>query len=370
MGETNYKTGYIPVLDGLRALSILLVLLSHSTIYDQPTPWLLEMGIHCGETGVAVFFVISGYLITSLLLKEEKKNGRISLSGFYTRRVLRIFPAYYFYLLVIGTLSFSGTIPRLPVPDYVASFIFVRNLVGHAHETAHLWSLALEEQFYFLWPSILVFVRPPQRLRITIGIIIAISVWRSTLVALSAVDVGALYMRTDLRFDSLLVGCVLALLRADNGFRERIAQFQHWPGASVCGPALLAGWVTYIHRLPGGGALATLGTALLIAFVVNWLLENPTSIIDRLLSVPVLLFIGRLSFSLYLWQQLYLGPALKIGTIRSFPFSLVAAIASAGFSYFLVERPFLALKRRWYGSTVPATIKVGPTPFDAANQHV
>ena len=144
----------LPSLDGWRAVSIGLVLVQHSTMAagfpPALTPWIKRFDL--GSLGVQFFFVISGFLITWLLLQEQARHGRISLKHFYLRRALRILPVYFFYLFVLGCLT------RYEQPGYLwaANLTFTTNYFWPPEGTAHFWSLGVEEQFYLLWPGLLV----------------------------------------------------------------------------------------------------------------------------------------------------------------------------------------------------------------------
>jgi peptidoglycan/LPS O-acetylase OafA/YrhL len=332
----------------MRGISIALVLLSHLLIYRTPSPAepLMAGGLASGATGVTVFFVLSGYLITTLLLAEERERGRIGLRGFYARRALRIFPAYYAYLAVVVALTLAAVVPRAPLHDFAASAVYLRNFVGRGHETAHLWSLAVEEHFYLLWPSFLILVPPRRRLPATLGLIAAVVAWRTALVLTDSVGPGPLHVRTDLRVDSILAGCTLALLLARRGSAPL---FRHSGPAALAAAAALAAWAVGYPRIPHAEAVGTTGTALLIALVLHHVVAAPSGAMVRALSVAPLRAVGKLSYSLYLWQQLFLGTALVagIGGVRWFPLDLALTVLAALASYALVERPFLRLKDRF-----------------------
>src|SRR6185503_4239118 len=146
----------IASLDGLRGISILMVLFGHLTGTRNFLP--REFGRITGDLGnlgVRVFFIISGYLITSLLFHEIEKRGRVDLKGFYIRRVFRIFPAFYAYLAVIGAAAALGLV-HLGRWDAVAAATYTVNYVpDRAWVVGHIWSLSVEEQFYLLWPATL-----------------------------------------------------------------------------------------------------------------------------------------------------------------------------------------------------------------------
>ena len=146
---------YVPGLDGVRALAVGLVIFEHSVVFDQFSHF-GSVGLSGGHTGVALFFVLSGYLITTLLLREEERTGFISLRFFYIRRALRLFPALWLYLFVVAVLTLAGWLPHNPWHSFFSSLLYFRNIVGRGHETDQLWSLSIEEQFYIIWPLILI----------------------------------------------------------------------------------------------------------------------------------------------------------------------------------------------------------------------
>ena len=339
--------GYIPVLDGLRAVSIALVLLGHILLRDRPTPWLLDFGLVISSYGVTVFFVISGYLITLLMLREEDRNGSISLKKFYIRRVLRIFPALYVYILAIGLLSALGYINDVPWHDYVASVGYIRNVFGRAHETGPLWSLSLEEQFYMIWPAAVIVLGARRRLPALAVAMVAFTAWRMFLIATGRTNPAKLYMRPDQRLDTILVGCGLALLRGRPRF-ERLTEAvlrRGWFAAAI--GLMIAAWLSFGYLIPHQGAIEHTTTAVLIALAVHWTIRNAGTPAVSILQIPAVLFVGRLSYSLYLWHGLFMVErAPGMDAVRRFPIDLALTVVCAVGSYYLVERPFLALKDR------------------------
>ena len=166
-------TSRIPSLDGLRAISIRMVLAAHvagsiPALENRP---LLIYTIFNGNRGVSVFFVISGFLITSLLLKEEPLTGKISIRDFYIRRVFRILPPFWAFLVVVGVLWKSGTI-ETSWANLGIAFTFLRDYISGDWWTGHSWSLSVEEQFYLLWPAVLVFIGRRRSLSIASGLIV------------------------------------------------------------------------------------------------------------------------------------------------------------------------------------------------------
>ena len=162
----------IPSLDGLRALSVVAVILGHteSALLDR-IPF--SASFRNGGQGVAVFFVISGFLITHLLIKELRREGQISLHRFYLRRTFRIFPPFYFYLLVVAFLSLLQKVP-VKATSMLAAATYTWNYVPSAEGwiLGHSWSLAIEEQFYLLWPACMAYFSRRTNLSIAAGVIL------------------------------------------------------------------------------------------------------------------------------------------------------------------------------------------------------
>jgi peptidoglycan/LPS O-acetylase OafA/YrhL len=344
--------GYIPILDGLRAVSIGFVLAGHALMNGSTSFFYNNLGVHLGSYGVSVFFVISGYLITMLLLREERRWGKISLKSFYIRRTLRIFPAFYTYLLCIGILAMLGLIRDVPWHDMVASALYIRNMFGRVLETGHLWSLSLEEQFYLIWPSAVVLLAARRRLGMLTLAVAAFTAWRAYLISIGKANIRSLYMNPDQRMDTILVGCALALLEGGERF-ERLSHafLERWWSGAVIFAALAACLIygpTMMAMTPYFGAVQFTTTGILTIFLVHWLMRREGSWGLRWLEIPPMLFVGRLSYSLYLWQQLFLiGPTPELNLIRQFPLNMTLTFACALGSYYLIERPFLALKDRF-----------------------
>jgi len=210
-----YPLGYKPALDGLRALAVLPVLLFHGGV----------PGFQWGYIGVDVFFVISGYLITDTLLKEQAETGCISLLGFYRRRALRLLPAL--ALVCLAVLLFMGLVANswnqawreIAIVAFYAGN-WTRALgTGLPQYLGHTWSLAIEEQFYIRWPALLLAIlalNPTiiSSLRLILALVIAVTCWRIFL-ALYGASADRLYNGTDTRADALLIGAALAFFPFD-----------------------------------------------------------------------------------------------------------------------------------------------------------
>ena len=362
----------IPSLDGIRAVSILMVLYGHlcgtrgfplATRHAYDTP----LG-NLAHLGVLVFFVISGFLITSLLMSEREKTGTISLKRFYLRRVLRIFPAFYALILVLAIAAWFGILNISP-RDFVYALTYTVNYCPNpSWQIGHLWSLSIEEQFYLLWPLTLVALK--QR--------------RALIVALCAIFVGPavrsgvlLWARADPQsplgdmaifpamFDYLATGCALALLRPWLLTRP-------WYLHLTASRWLIAG-VPLILLANRESTRPVLDFVLspLMNVCIALLIESSTrhfdSLAGRFLNWKPVAFLGVLSYSLYLWQEPFLNRHSDAWW-NAFPQNLAFALAAAALSYFIVERAFLGLRKRLEKTTrLPKRAREGASAPDATS---
>ncbi|SRR5579864_4059710 len=319
----------LPGLDGIRAISISLVLIYHLTASAGLKPWTF------GAFGVEVFFVISGFLITWLLIGEEAKRGWISLPSFYARRALRILPPAMTYLAVVFILSRFG-VTRFTWVDAGACVFFVRNLVTGSNVTAHYWSLSVEEQFYLLWPLLMILLGSNRtRLKVSAVLVLIAPLWRS----INFRFWGSEFVngwRFDLTYDGILMGCCLALLRNDDRLsaylRRGIFQSRWMPSAAIAG---VIGSLT----IPHARALAPL----FVALFVNYAVDHSTDW-GVVLNWGPMVWVGKLSYSLYIWQQI-LCYEHGLGWLTRFPQNLGATVLLASLSYYLIEQPFADLRK-------------------------
>ncbi|MGA3185829.1 MAG: acyltransferase [Bryobacteraceae bacterium] len=341
------RHGYLPTLDGWRAIAILAVLCSHTR---WPIPWVVRISQY-GAMGVHLFFALSGFLITWWLIQENARFGKIDWTDFYVRRVFRILPGAFVYLSVIAVAGFAFHLIPISGLQLAGSAFFFRNyLVAPTPEpwyTEHFWSLSVEEHFYLLWP-LLLYAAGFRRARFLAPmLVIAVALWRvldgryNWVARLDPALKGNLG-RTDYRLDILFCGCAVALLWNQAVFqrtRQRIA------GTWFVAAILVATAACLYWKPPGYFTMLAILMALLPAATV----ARPDSWIGRVLEAPALRWIGRISYSLYLWQELFLpvfGVQPTLGWIQVFPQNLLAAFCVAGLSYYLVERPAIAYGRR------------------------
>jgi peptidoglycan/LPS O-acetylase OafA/YrhL len=359
--------GRIPSLDGWRAVAVLMVLCVQFKRYAHDSALLSGLLGKCGFVGVQVFFVISGFLITTLLLREKDRTGGISLRLFYARRMLRILPAYGLYLLILITLQNLG-LTHSPVNrrQWVAALTYTVNFLPDAipGEISHLWSLSVEEHFYLIWPVLLAACGFTVGRRLAAGCIVACLAVRWLVLLMFP---GEVSRRIDLwtftRFDDIAVGCLLAFLARSPAWRGRLEQTTSNIGRLACVAGLVLFAQVASARQLGARflpeylftfvvSLTNTVTAVGFALLIWSTLIRPRAGLGRLLNHPVMCALGVLSYSVYLWHHLFAQPRDLYWC--SFPQNLLFLLAAASASYFLVERPCLRLKDR-FGRHQPRT---------------
>jgi peptidoglycan/LPS O-acetylase OafA/YrhL len=337
--------GRIPALDGLRAISIALVLFSHlSGTRGFPIQHLFERLGDLGHFGVRVFFVISGFLITQLLVAELRRTGTVSMKKFYLRRTLRIFPAMYALLLIILVAERLGWLQLAPY-DALCALTYTMNY-HHARSwwLGHLWSLSVEEQFYLIWPLLLSLVGVRRGVWAVVGMIAAaplvrIGTWY--LLPASRVGIGESFGTVA---DALAVGCLLSLLREQ---LDTSARYQRYIRSPLFVLVPIAAFVAN-YLAPHARQNMLVGETVMnvgIGLTIDRCVRLADGRIGRMLDWSPLAYVGTLSYSLYLWQQPFLDRASTL-PIHAFPLNLALAIGAALLSHYLVEKPFLRLRLR------------------------
>ena len=347
---------YYRSLDGLRGLAILIALLAHFGVNHFLRSYSLFID---SSIGVHIFFVLSGFLITTLLLKEKIKHGRISLKHFYTRRFLRIIPVFYLFLFTLIVLNFCYQLKIEPL-DFIASFLFLKNLpVGNSVFTAHLWSLAVEEQFYLTFPFLLAF----NVNRYVVAVLFLI-------VLIPVISVAGFYL-PEFLFSSFVIKIF-----------TKILMYSFWKGPII----ILIGSVFAIFSFKGiinAGRIKTSYflsfvlfliaivihtktflfyskycseylSACLIGYIVILIIAEKNSLLSAILNNVFLVQTGIFSYSLYIWQQLFIGGLPWQSWLKSwngFPLpaiivlKLICVFLIAGVSYYFFEARFLRFKR-------------------------
>jgi peptidoglycan/LPS O-acetylase OafA/YrhL len=314
----------IPSLDGLRAISILLVVAGHWAELHYRS----DVAGAFANLGVRVFFVISGYLITTLLLKEQQKTSTIQLREFYVRRAYRILPAAIAFMLPVFAIFWH----QLRWYHIAAAALYLANFdFAHPWFLGHLWSLSVEEQFYFLWPGVL-----KKWFRHRVAILICV-VGFAPLYRV-ACHLLQLHGRADETFpavaDVLAMGCLLAILQS------RLPKIRAgWAGMMLLPVAFVPAYLGWLHFHVTMLLLFLLWPVMhgSIAGVLLHVVQSPY----RFLNAKPVVWLGKISYSLYLWQQLFVyGEHPKPWYFGAF------ALALAGASYYLVEEPMLRLREK------------------------
>jgi peptidoglycan/LPS O-acetylase OafA/YrhL len=338
---------YLPGFDGLRAISIVIVILSHVFIGSA------YGNTFIGSAGVDIFFVISGFLITSLLLKEKVSTGKISLRNFYLRRAFRILPVAYLFILVVVILN-SWLNLQIKAGSFFSAIFFVKNLPvnfnGYTWYLQHYWTLSVEEQFYLTFPFLLAFSLNGY-IRVIICLVLAVPVieWLGynkigVFYTNHWVHTAAFIIINLLGYTvSILVGSLFSILV----FKKIIVfddnRFNRWLSLILFALAILIRTNSSCLYLPYAQLLFF---PVLIALVLVLNL-NPNSLFSRLLHHRVLVYLGVLSYSLYIWQQLFDNAANWMISSGSLWLHLAVLFAVANISYYFYERPLLVFKRRF-----------------------
>jgi peptidoglycan/LPS O-acetylase OafA/YrhL len=361
----------IDQLDGVRALAVLAVMAFHVKLVNE------------GYWGVDVFFVLSGMLITGILLGEFERHGTVRLGRFYERRMLRLYPALVAMLVICAPfgvhLAQFGTWPEwwesvTVALTYTGNLAILIEGVQYLGALTPVWSLAVEMQFYLVWPPLLV-------LLLRLGVdrrALTLAAGAASLACLSlfwllqttvdpGLGVAPSYFRPDARFGELLCGCTLALLLSLHR-RERLPVALD-RAVSALAVAGLAGFLVAAELFDRWGTTVPLPVVVLsTALVLARLVTSDRALLSRLLRIPPLPQIGRISYAMYLWQI----PILWLvewrttdQTVRDVAF-WGGTIVVAWLSMQLVEKPFLRRKDRLRGA--PVTDGIGSAPLSRARE--
>jgi peptidoglycan/LPS O-acetylase OafA/YrhL len=286
--------------------------------------------------------VISGFLITGLLLKESDEKKSFRLKRFYLRRFFRIFPPFYLFLGVVWILWKAGVQP-LDFRSFVTAATYTYNYLPHGTGwvLAHTWSLCIEEQFYIVWAPCLVFLGRKNGIAAAIGVILLSPASRFLSYVLAPSLRGNEGMMLHTRLDTIMFGCAMALLWKDERFNvwvEKIA-LPYIVTLAILYITIAAPCLSIRFAARYDWSIGYSVEGLLISIVIIYAVRTPFSGFGKFLNWGPVRHIGVISYGIYLWQQMFTGP-------NAFwtPLNLVAVLACAELSYWLVERPSFRLR--------------------------
>jgi peptidoglycan/LPS O-acetylase OafA/YrhL len=354
-GKPPAKTGHIPELDGIRAISILFVVLLHAS-YGR---------LSGGFLGVDIFFVLSGYLITTLLRREYAATGRIDLKNFYMRRFLRIVPALVVCVLIAALLwpiaeGQSGP----PLNILLAVLFFYANFLdaNQLKLLGHTWSLAVEEQFYLWWPLafLISFSKSFYATIALAALVVILGLCFRIGIETSAEASSHLLMFSPARMDSIMVGCLLALIEPAlfniRVLRKSIpTRIFAWTSLALMCAALIFATASFVQATPPAFTLFACVAGTFIMFSQR-LPKNDLA--KRFLLLGIVQYVGRRSYGLYLMHYPIFG-ALEVfrvpGNFWNFVFVTIAKVGlsmvATELSWLVIERPMLALKKYFVSRT-------------------
>ena len=362
------KSSHLPALDAVRGIAACLVVFAH-----------ILGPLKLGATGVLIFFVLSGFLITWLLLRELERTGEISIHNFYVRRTLRIFPAFYVFWVVCVVVA-HVTHASFSWAEAIASFFYMGDYYtaihpSHAHQIMGItWSLGVEEKFYLLWPAIFLMLRKDLAKLLRVALFLTGFIWlyRTLACIYLHLPVDYLLYSFDSRFADILLGCSFALalklglLEPVLAAAVRIKAFPLWLTAVLVSLTILEHRMSvrlfYIFALP-------LSTVVVAALLVQ-LIFKADARGYRWLEHPVLRFVGRISYSLYLYHIVvirsveHLFPHLRLRWAYSLMW--IGSFIAAYMSYKIIEQPFLRLKSRFEKTASASSL---PQPANTTSLH-
>jgi peptidoglycan/LPS O-acetylase OafA/YrhL len=345
----------IPGLDFLRMVAVLLVLADHS----GAALWGTNIGAN-GALGVELFFVISGFLITWMLLNEHQQSGRIDFRAFYQRRIVRLMPVFYAYVAACILMLWVRSRP-VPWDAVIAGMAYVLNyqqaLTGApTHFLSHCWSLAVEEQFYFIWPLVLVWLlRKSHKLERALVLLIA-AVWAHRFhLQLSGLASDAyIYRALDTRADHLLVGCLAAVLLQRENVRthlSRISQHMPWLAWLLAIALVVSGQFhgNRDYRYLVAYSLEPIAMAVLIPLVIL-AAQRQTGWIAKFINCTPVVSMGQASYGIYLFHPLLLHPVRNVveRLTGSFALAFMVSVGTLGIVAWLSFKHFEnPLRRAW-----------------------
>ena len=368
--QSSQRLAYIPALDGLRAAAVIAVLLFHETSIGPA---------RLGSIGVYVFFVLSGFLITSLLINEWEQTGNLNMPRFLRHRFFRLMPALGVMLLVLAAarwlpyppgLDVGHMLPRpaalIAAMTYTTNILMAYGVLVPEGPLSHTWTLAIEAQFYILWPFVLRAALPlPERRRGLLFLlalcIVGLGLGRP-LASIAGASPIYLFLSTEANIDGLMIGCLIAMLLWDESKWQHFDR--HWSYrwlvaitiiafVVACGIFLASGSAVYQRQAwPWPTILLSVissSTSLITATIIISLIRSPYSPLSSILSLPLTRYIGKISYSLYLWHLPIIAVctfALSENRMLNAATAIITSFFVAILSFHFIESPARKLGRQ------------------------
>jgi peptidoglycan/LPS O-acetylase OafA/YrhL len=315
---------------------VLVAHFAYSNGFPIKPKWWTDDYAHCG---VRIFFVISGFLITTLLRREQERTGTISLKEFYIRRAYRLLPAAYVYLVAV-TVVFHDSLRYRYV---VAAYLYLTSYAVYSPWVlGHLWSLSVEEQFYLLWPAAMVLGIIAAR-RFAFGTVAVVPLIRLALT-------GVWFLGSLTSFpavaDSLAAGCLLALYQPELGKHRSFFTWRGFPLIWVVTLSIpIFSHYRYILTFWHLSGLVQYSALTMFSLGIALCIQNAITVRPRVLNTPLLVWIGNLSYSLYLWNMPFANPHVR-SWATTFPQNVILTLLAATISFYAVEQPIRKLRER------------------------
>lgn len=342
------QKSYYPSLDGFRAIAIIMVVFKHIRLTDN---YYYEVFFN-GELGVLIFFVLSGFLITTLCLKEKVLTNTISLKNFYIRRALRILPVAYLYLITIIILNYFYKL-EIPYISILGSALYLMNFTSFFRKyyssffTGHFWSLSVEEQFYLIIPAILkknfkAFMLTILLILVVIPIVIVCQyyfVWPNNKIIFAF----AHYL---IKFQPIAIGCLFSVLTFKYSFKSEIfSKFKIYLNLLLIFLILV---MKYNDDFNLRSNLTGFASTFLVAILIVTNIKQCDDFVFKFLNLKFMKLIGTLSYSIYIWQEIFTSKDPKLPHfIVAWPYNLFFAFVVSALSYYFYERYFLKLKSKF-----------------------
>ncbi|MGN6396964.1 MAG: acyltransferase family protein [Mucilaginibacter sp.] len=335
-------------LDGLRGIAILMVVSSHLNLFS----FRFSAEIFNGKLGVLIFFVLSGFLITTLCLKERALTQNISLKNFYIRRALRIFPVAYLYLIVVIVLNLVFKL-NINIISILGAALYVMNITSifrryyFSWYTGHYWSLSVEEQFYLIFPFLLkryfsLYLWSLLVITFVLPVFICLQNYYQPLN--NVLLYGVVHYL--IKFQAIAVGCLFSVLCFK--YKIKIDGLRKWKFVLNLIAIALILFINYDDFLTVENMFKGLFISFLTGYIIITNITHQADLIFKLLNTDFLKIVGGLSYSLYIWQQIFASNDSRLPHFMTArPFNLICIVIVSCLSYYIYERYFLDLKKRY-----------------------